>query len=124
MKLPPVTEALVSFLSAHVAVPFVTAVPEARPAEFGVVRASGGSPRNAGQVSPRFTVELWAASTVRAERLARDAWDALAGADGTFLSASVWVGDTSLTLPVDYPDALSRTPRWLFVYNPTINLTV
>lgn len=123
-SLPNTTAALVTFLSAAVSVPFATAVPRVRPLEFGVVTATGGGVRNLAQAQPTFSVECWAATSVRAAQMARTAWSALDAADGTFIADGVWVGDANLTLPVDFPDALSDTPRWLFVFQPTVNLTI
>lgn len=42
--------------------------------------------------------------------------------DGEFLSPAVWVAETAATLPIDFPDAVSKSPRWQFVYHPTVNL--
>lgn len=120
--LPNVTGALVGFLSTAVGVPFTTQVPAQRPAEFGLVTATGGGVRNLAQASPTFAIELWAGSSARAYELARAAWSALDDADQ--LSVEVWVAAASLTLPVDYPDPATKNPRWVFVFSPTINLGV
>lgn len=123
-ELPPATAAVRAYLLEATGLPWSTSVPTSRPAEFGIVAATGGPVVNLAQVAPTFTIQLWAATSARAEQLARDAWAALDAAQEYIAPTipTVWVAAHTLTLPVDYPDSLSGTPRWVFIYNPTINL--
>ena len=120
--LPPLVKAVIEALDG-LGVPVATEVPAARPASFIRVLATGGVERNLGQVDPTFLVECWAGSSVAAEALARTAWQTLRAAQGVVLGdGTAWAAQASLTLPVDYPDARTGSPRFQFLYTPTLNL--
>ena len=120
--LPPLVQAVIQAIDG-LGVPVSTEVPPARPSSFIRVTATGGPTRNIVQVDPTFLVECWAASSVAAETLARAAWTVLANTRGTSLGdGAAWVAQSVVTLPVDYPDARTGSPRFQFLYQPTLNL--
>ena len=120
--LPPLVAAVIQAVDG-LGVPVSTEVPATRPASFIRVTATGGTERNLTQIDPTFLIECWAASSVAAEALARAAWQVLRAAQSVTLGdGSAWVARSTLTLPVDYPDARTGSPRFQFLYAPTLNL--
>ncbi|MGO1547921.1 hypothetical protein [Microbacterium gubbeenense] len=106
-----------TFLLAHVPVPVHVSVPKTRPAEFIVARRNGGAAGNRVVDFPTVTVDVWAASSVRASELAEAARTA-------FLHSSLDMplvrGVEELTGPYSVPDPESGTARYRF----SVRLTV
>ena len=115
---------LVAYLNGVLDVPVSTRVPSVRPAKFVRLYLVGGTRSNLAQSRSLVFLECWAASETAAFDLAADTWQAIADADGSFLSDGVWLadGESGLSTPVSNDDPESGTPRYTFTANVTVNL--
>lgn len=106
---------------APLSVSLSTSVPASRPSRFVRVIGTGGVELGPFVLSqPAALVECWASSSVDACGLASDAWALLRATEGIEISPGLWVQEPRLTLPVDFPDATSGSPRWQFIFNPVV----
>ena len=127
--LQPAEQGIVSYLRSVTRTSASTRVPHPLPAGgFIVVRRSGGAPRNLVQTDPTMLVEVWGAGSYENVRvdpwnLTKQVWEALARADeeGTLDAHGVDVMRVSLTEPAAYPDESTGTPRYTFIFTPTLN---
>lgn len=117
----PIEQAVVKHLRGLLGIQVGTRVPRERPAEFLVVSRTGGGTVNLVQSRPTVLVESWATDVGTAWVNVRDAWSHLNATYETDLP-DVWVSSVSLTEPVNYPDSATGTPRYQFVYQPTVVL--
>lgn len=119
---PPLVPALVSDTGplASLGVPVATRVPSPRPARFVRVVGAGGVDAFA-MPRPSVLIECWGHpdNPDGAYDLAVAAWAALRDTECEFLGG-MWVVSVNLTLPVDYPDTQSGSPRWQFIFTPTV----
>ena len=98
-----------------------TKVPPRRPETFIRVLAAGGAlTAEYSLAAPSAIVECWAATTDAAYDLASAAWERLRATAGTELGPGLWIQEARLTLPVDFPDTQSGSPRWQFIFTPTV----
>lgn len=120
---PPLVPALVSDAGplAGLGVPVVTRVLSPRPERFVRVIGVGGTDGFA-LSRPRALIECWAHPDTpdAAYDLAVEAWAALRDTDHTEITPGLWIAEVQLTLPVDYPDTQSGSPRWQFTFSPLV----
>ena len=106
---------------ADLGVPVATQVPGTRPARFIRVVTTGGSEiADYALAQPTALIECWAAKTTDAYELAANAWIALRATEGVEIGPGLWVQEARVTLPVDFPDTHSGSPRWQFIFNPIV----
>lgn len=127
LSLPPLEQAVVAYLKSATGKPVVTRVPNPRPDSFVRIRRQGGTRVNLVQNAPNLLVEVWGSGneeTVKVHpwELAKQTWEALAQADEVDFPRGVDVMRVSITELVDYPDEASGTPRYTFIFTPTVNL--
>lgn len=101
--------------------PIATKVPTPRPPQFIRVLATGGALTDDYALSaPSVLIECWATSSDAAYALAGAAWERLRATVGAEIGPGLWVQDPRITLPADFPDAQSGSPRWQFIFTPTV----
>lgn len=130
--LAPVEQALVAYLKTVVdqGTRVSTDVPSPRPASFVVLSRAGGPRVNLVQSRPTILVECWgshsdsgAVADVDPWPLTKKTWEALARIDEVEnLPLGLQVMDAGITEPVNYPDEATSSPRYTFIFTPTINL--
>lgn len=91
-----------------------------------MIELSGGPQRNLVQADPTVLVQVWGSGDTEVTKvnpweLTQQVWSALARTDEVDID-KVEVMRVDLTLPVYYPDEATGTPRYTFVYAPTVNL--
>lgn len=122
VQLAPVEQSLVAYLREVTGKRFSTRVPADRPDEFGVIARAGGSRRNLVQSDVMIQAQIWGSESVNPWPLTKVAWEALARADEVELPHGLVVMRLNLTEPVNYPDEATGTPRYVFVFQPTVNI--
>lgn len=119
--LAPIEQALVSFLTTATTYPTSTKIPNPRPARFIRVTRTGGTSRNLAQSDPSVLVECWGTTETDAWAVAKAVWEALQPTRlGAYLSPAVFVCQADVAEPVFYPDAATASPRYQFLYTPTV----
>lgn len=119
--LVPIEQALVTFLATATGYPTSTKIPTSRPARFVRVSRAGGTVRNLSQSDPSVLVECWGATDSDAWAVAKAAWEALQPSRlGGYLTPAVFVCQAETPEPVFYPDAQTGSPRYQFLYSPTV----
>ncbi|HEY4268415.1 MAG TPA: hypothetical protein VGM94_09515 [Galbitalea sp.] len=108
--------AVVGLLDAGMTSDVATEVPNPRPTDqrYVRVRVTGGNPANLIQSLPRVLVEVWAPDETTAFNDAQKAWALLWAAQHSFVD-TVWVADVESSLPVNFPDPDTESPRYQFV---------
>lgn len=122
MKPVPIEQAVIAHLRAATGKPASTKVPSTRPAEFFRVTRTGGDRTNLVESRPTVLVESWANADVAAWDNVRAAWAVLDDTPVTDLPLGVCVMKANLTEPVNYPDSATGSPRYQFIYQPTVVL--
>lgn len=118
--LPPLEQALVALLKSLTGAQVGTKVPQSRPDRFIRLSRTGGASSNRAQSAPTVLVECWGADEGKAWALCASVLPVLrAHRDGADLDGVV-VCDASVTEPVNYPDSATGTPRYQFIYSPTV----
>lgn len=122
--LAPVEQALVMYLRTVTGEHVGTKIPSPRPATFVRLSRMGGGRRNLVQSTPTLLVEVWGSEDPPTSPwpLTKQVWEALAGADEVDLPLGVEVMRSSITEPANYPDEATGSPRYTFIFSPTINL--
>lgn len=123
---PPDAEtAVVTFLDAAMTgCTVATKVPNPRPAGcYGRVTSIGGTGRNLIQADPRLLLEFWDDDEQGAFEAAQMAWALLWSAQDSFMTPAVYVTQVTSTLPVNFPDQDSKSPRYQFISTLTASLT-
>lgn len=121
LTLPDVAAGVRADLASVLAVPVVVGVPAPRPVSFVSVETSAGGTRNLVQVDETVLVQGWASTLLAAHALTVLAWERLNVSAQTTLGAA-WVGDVSLTTPVNVDDPVSGARRYQFLVTFIVNL--
>lgn len=108
IEYPDIEAALRTYLLPRVGVPVSTGVPKPRPAEFLIVRRTGG-PTVGLFDQPMVTVEAWAATTAAASALAARARAHLRACPGRLLEVTNY---TEFSGPASLPDPTSGQARY------------
>ena len=114
--------AFVTFLNAELTPPVSTRVPNPRPASHVRVQVVGGAVDNIAFESPRLLVECWAATSVAAAALARQAWAQIQSTRYTTVGTA-FVLSTNLSRPVNFPDPDTTSPRYQFTADLRVAMT-
>ena len=122
MQPVPIEQAVIVHLRAVTGKPASTKVPATRPTEFFRVTRTGGDRINLVESRPTVLVESWADADTNAWANVSAAWAALERTPTTDLPLSVCVMEARLTEPVNYPDSATGSPRYQFIYQPTVIL--
>lgn len=110
---PDIEAAVVQLLSPRMDA--ASKIPNPRPAKHVRISSAGGTDRNLVQADPRVLIESWAPTDLEAIDQARLAYGLLSGAQHSFIGAGVWVSEIDLTVPVNFPDPDTDSPRYQFV---------
>ena len=123
MRLVNVEAALVAHLEPLLGVQVSTVVPSTRPDAFVVVSRIGGNVANLGVSRVSVLVGCWGSSRTKAWGVVADAWSAVAAIDEPDLVGGLMaVNEVSVAEPVNYPDPVSKSPRYQFIASLTVAL--
>lgn len=98
-----------------------TRLPASLPAKFLRVIRGAGTRRNVAQSGPSLVIEAWGATDADAWALASDVWALLTDPQLDRIG-STWLSDVDVSEPVNFPDAESRRPRYVFTFFPVVVL--
>lgn len=123
-NLPDLEKAVISYLKALTGKRVLTGVPDPRPLTFVRVMSTGGGTRNRVQISPTLLVEVWGTKNAEGgdpRPLLKQVWEALGALAESDALESVQVMRASCTVPANYPDEASGSPRYTFLLSMIVN---
>lgn len=124
ISLPELEQGLVEFVETRTGASASTRVPRDRgELPFVVLSRSGGGDRNLVQSDPTVLFEIWGSREHNPWPLTKQVWELVRRMDEEEnLPRGLQVSRVNLSSPVNFPDEATESPRYTFIFNPTLNL--